>query len=54
MAGIKEMSDIELGKVQGQMYQELIRIQGNLQAIDTELNHRAIEINAKPVKKGKK
>ena len=37
---ITKMTDLELAKLQGQMYQELMRVQGNLIAINQELEKR--------------
>jgi hypothetical protein len=38
------MSDIELAKIQGQCYEELLRVQGNLMAIKAELAKREPEV----------
>ena len=36
----KDYTDIELAKLQGNLYQELMRIQGNLIAINQEIDKR--------------
>lgn len=43
---LKKMSDLDLAKVQGQMYQEMLRIQGNLLAINNEINSRTPQVEA--------
>jgi hypothetical protein len=37
---IDSWTDLELAELQGQSYNELMRIQANLQAIQTEINKR--------------
>jgi hypothetical protein len=37
---IKELSDLDLVEFLNQSYQELIRIQGNIQTINTEIARR--------------
>jgi len=40
MKQLNEMSDLELGKVSGQLYQELMRIQSNILAVSQEMERR--------------
>jgi len=37
---IKKMTDLELAEIQGQVYQQLMQAQGNLQIINAEVQRR--------------
>lgn len=42
---LKSMTDLELARVQGQLYQEFIRLQGNLLSINKELQERVSKLS---------
>ncbi len=42
---ISKLSDLELAKIQGKVYQDLIQAQGNLAAINIELEKRTPKVN---------
>lgn len=44
---LKDFTDLELGKAQGQLYQEFIRIQGNLIAVNQEITRREPTVEMK-------
>ena len=48
---LKDFTDLELAKLQGQMYQELMRVQGNLIAINQEIEKRTpkAEVISSPI-----
>ena len=37
---LKDFTDLELAKLQGQLYQNLMQIQGNLLAVNQEIERR--------------
>lgn len=37
---LESFSDLELAKIQGQLYQQLMQIQGNLLAVNQEIDKR--------------
>jgi hypothetical protein len=45
---INKMTDLELAKIQGNLYQQFMQIQGNLIAISQEIEKRGLKMETKP------
>ena len=44
---LKDFTDLELAKAQGQLYQQFIQIQGNLIAVNQEITRREPKVEVK-------
>jgi hypothetical protein len=45
---ITKISDLELAKIQGQLYQDFMRVQGNLVAVNQEIEKRTPKVDIPP------